>query len=353
MTDTPMLPVRRHEKHWVPDGSVVIGAVDSKNRTTTLFQVHRTLLTDQSEVFASMFSLPQGEGNCQTDYYDGLPYVLLPDTSEEVVALLNVLRDPFTFLERTPFSDTPIRFRPALKMASKYVMTDLRAKLVRAFESEWPLTVEDLEFKDQLLNDYFAHDEHGVRELTGHFKGWPLHLNPEPASAIALAEEFNIETILPAAYYDIMRCAPRSEWDEDFDWSKTVYIGGPPDKPARWACLSAKSYRKIMRLQDIMTEEIMKHFGGLRNHLPRNCGEREEGPCRTTWMKLVEEGGYVAKHVQNRDLFEQLRSLRTRSSRSFIICDECKTSYLKAIQEHRKDSWEVLEEVSRGGVYYG
>ena len=76
------------------DGSVVLGAVDSEKTTTILFRVRRTLLTDQSEVFASMFSLPQGEGNCQTDCYDGLPFVQLHDTAEEVVALLDVLRDP-------------------------------------------------------------------------------------------------------------------------------------------------------------------------------------------------------------------------------------------------------------------
>lgn len=94
MDDIPLLPVRHHERHWVPDGSVVLGAVDSKKTATTLFQVHRTLLTDQSEVFASMFSLPQGEENCQTEIYGDLPVVRLPDTSEEVTALLDVLRDP-------------------------------------------------------------------------------------------------------------------------------------------------------------------------------------------------------------------------------------------------------------------
>ena len=94
MPDIPMLPVKHHEKHWVHDGSLVIGAVDSKKTATTLFRVHRTLLTDQSEVFASMFSLPQGEESCQTDSYEGLPFVQLPDTSEEVAVLLDALRDP-------------------------------------------------------------------------------------------------------------------------------------------------------------------------------------------------------------------------------------------------------------------
>ncbi|KLO13581.1 hypothetical protein SCHPADRAFT_873849 [Schizopora paradoxa] len=352
MPDIPMLPVKHHKRHWIHDGSVVFGAADSKKTKTTLFKIHRTLLTDQSEVFASMFSLPQGEGSCQTDFYDGLPYVLLPDTSEEVVAFLDVLRDPMTFLERTLESDTPIHLRPALKMASKYVMTDLRAKLVRAFESEWPLNVEDLEFRDQLLIDYFNHEDRGVRGSTGNFEGWPLHLIPEPAAAIALAEEFDIDSVLPAAYYDIMRCAPRNEWDEDFDWSETVFLGGPPDKPARWASLPAASYRKMVYLQEVMTEEIMKRFGGLGSHIPRNCREQEEGLCRSTWTELVKQEGHVAEHIQCRDLFTQLRDLRTRSYKS-QICDECKTSYLDKIEQYRKESWDVLQSVSCGDLYYG
>lgn len=86
-------PAKHHEKHWVSDGNVVLGAVDSGKTTTTLFRIHRSLLSDQSEVFACMFSLPQGEGNFQIESYEGLPLVRLHDTSEDLTALLDVLRD--------------------------------------------------------------------------------------------------------------------------------------------------------------------------------------------------------------------------------------------------------------------
>ncbi len=85
------------------------------------------------------------------------------------------------------------------------------------FESEWPLDVEDLGTKDQLLNDYLNHEDDGVREDAFIFSSWPLHFVPEPASAIALAEDYDIDSILPAAYYDILRCSPRVDWDE-FNW---------------------------------------------------------------------------------------------------------------------------------------
>lgn len=57
-----------------------------------------SLLSDQSEVFASMFKLPQGDEDGRMDVYEGMPLVRLPDTSEEVCALLDALRNPLCVL---------------------------------------------------------------------------------------------------------------------------------------------------------------------------------------------------------------------------------------------------------------
>ncbi len=59
--------------------------------------MHRSLLNDQSGVFASVVELPQGTEGLQTDLYGGLPLVRLPDTSAVVFVLLNALRDPMCF----------------------------------------------------------------------------------------------------------------------------------------------------------------------------------------------------------------------------------------------------------------
>ncbi len=86
-------PATYHEKHWVSDGNIVLSAVSAQKEATILYRVHRSLLSDQSEVFTSMFELPQGEGNSQVELYNGLPLVRLPDTAEEVCALLDALRN--------------------------------------------------------------------------------------------------------------------------------------------------------------------------------------------------------------------------------------------------------------------
>lgn len=91
-------PATPHERHWVSDGNVVLCAVSTDKSPASLFRVHKSLLSGHSEVFASMFEIPQCDsengGRCQVELYEGLPVVRLSDTEEEVCALLDALRNP-------------------------------------------------------------------------------------------------------------------------------------------------------------------------------------------------------------------------------------------------------------------
>ncbi len=57
-------------------------------------------------------------------------------------------------------------------MASKYLMGDLRMKLVRIVEQEWPLRLRDMEQRDGTLEKVFDNDSFIDTE-------WPTHLIPE------------------------------------------------------------------------------------------------------------------------------------------------------------------------------
>ncbi len=82
--------------HWVSDGNVVLSAISSDKNRTVLFRIHKSLLSDQSGVFETMFGLPvpQDQENVEAESYEGLPLVRMPDTAEQVEALLNALRCP-------------------------------------------------------------------------------------------------------------------------------------------------------------------------------------------------------------------------------------------------------------------
>ncbi len=171
----------------------------------------------------------------------------------------------------------------------EYIMTALRTHLVRFLENEWPLTVDDLEMKDQLFIEYL-NDDNRVREEKNIFVGWPLYFVPEPASAIALAEEYDVPSILPAAYYDLLRCSPRNRWDSGVDEGR-MHLMCNLDKPARWNCLSGEIFRKLYYLLDALAEESRRQFRILEDFSPdiEECPIGELGQCRPTWTLLVKE----------------------------------------------------------------
>ena len=76
------------------DGNIVLSAVDAATTRTILFRVHMSSLASRSRVFNSMLSLPQGEDDEQTEVHEGSPLVRLPDSAEDVEALLRAIYDP-------------------------------------------------------------------------------------------------------------------------------------------------------------------------------------------------------------------------------------------------------------------
>lgn len=84
----------RHDDLWFSDGNIVLSAVSDDRTNTILFCIHRSSLTRQSEIFESMFDMPQGEGGGLAEVYEEAPLVRLPDSAEEVEELLNAIYDP-------------------------------------------------------------------------------------------------------------------------------------------------------------------------------------------------------------------------------------------------------------------
>ncbi len=126
-----------------------------------------------------------------------------------------------------------------------------------------PLTIDDLEIRDQSLEEFLRNC--GVQRPLG----WPTQFVPEPAAAIALAEDFDIKTILPAVYYDLMRCLTDKGWDEALEADLQFFATNTRmGKPARWDCLSAKSFRKLLRLRDFAEYQSRWELEGVGDHDP-------------------------------------------------------------------------------------
>ncbi len=200
--------------------------------------------------------------------------------------------------EQSKCSDTPLRVRSALLLASKYLMADLRANLIRVVEREWPHSVEDLDERDANLEDYM-YNYMGLDDAIP-CNVWPIKFLPEPASAIALAEEFGISSIMPAAYYDILRCSPSYDWDEESSVSMSPFATRKFRKPARWGCLGPNSLMKMFRLEELLeSDELM--LGLVWYYDVKECEVADE-ICLESWREVTDdamsgEGGRSSRPV--------------------------------------------------------
>jgi hypothetical protein len=89
-------------------------------------------------------------------------------------------------------------------MATKYQFDRLRERIVKHVEADWPQTLEEW---DHLQEDIaqFKNDHPGAEDVHEHF--------PEPVSAIRLARECDIPSILRPAFYHLSTVPPSNHWD--------------------------------------------------------------------------------------------------------------------------------------------
>lgn len=226
-------------------------------------------------------------------------------------------------------------------------MTDLCSKLVRIVEREWPVSVDDLEMKDIPFQDFAKHNHTNMGR-----GGWPVNFVPEPAAAIALAQEFNIESILPSAYYDLTRCTVSRSWDacvaeEGNSFVETCIFQG---KAARWQYLSATDLLKMLRIRELLNGERIKRFKSYFN-LTGECTHpgHSQGICREETDRLMSEAHLESTACSDSypDVLKVLRHLRMKVRLDEELCNYCRNRFSEEIFKRRNEIWRQIEKMSR------
>ncbi|EPQ52331.1 hypothetical protein GLOTRDRAFT_117710 [Gloeophyllum trabeum ATCC 11539] len=222
------------------------------------FKVHKSILCMYSDIFRDMFGVPTP---ADMDMHDGVPMVTLPDDARDVKSFLTCLYTPT--LDRKISAEgvdvlSPY-WRGLLDMATKYFVEPIREFIIRGLEHQYPTNLEawcKLDEKRQALCTLWAN--HCSLDLDECYDS----MVPDPATAIRFAKEFNIPSILPAAFYDL------STIDPELDWTtvraetilKPGHTGGHPysdetldedplfrgERTARWDTLDQADFRRLM-----------------------------------------------------------------------------------------------------------
>ncbi|KAI0639952.1 hypothetical protein C8Q77DRAFT_1046589 [Trametes polyzona] len=252
-TAPPEQTSERHPTLYFDDGTVVLSAL-TQGGVRQHFRVHKSVLCRHSPVIADMFSIPPllaaGSLTCIAETYDGVVHVQMPDSAEEVISFLTMFYDPLGTAYKRFDPNTPVLVEGALKLAMKYECEALRQRLIENLEADWPQTLA--QWDARRAEAIILRSEHSL-QLTGKVGGRYLDDRlPEPASAIRIASDHGVPSILPAAFYQLALLSTDADWDAyraSPGTSKHLRFGA---RTARWRLLDKRDLMRLVHGQKLL-----------------------------------------------------------------------------------------------------
>lgn len=233
----------------------------------------------------------------------------------------------------------PLTVRDVLAMATKYQADALRARIVKHVEADWGTNwstwnmldahIEETTLQYNKLERLFLDDDTMIFCLDDRL--------PEPASAIRLARDFNILSILPAAFYHLASLKVTDDWDrmrtmEDPDG---LLIRSRTQRTARWSMLTGEDWLCLQR-----GKEALKTKGALiltSGHGRATCPGKIEIP----YAEELEGEGGLLRHV--RKLIFQYEP-NVGGPGSVDTCGLCADQLAAMLHDHGTDFWDELRD---------
>jgi hypothetical protein len=173
-----------------------------------------------------------------------------------------------------------------------------------------------------------ALDNHPDLELP-----YPDELLPEPASAIRLARECNIPTILPAAFYHLSRLSIDDDWSKIQRCSEAVKTGCA----AEWSLLTAEDLRCLLQGQAKLRRaprEIL-HFRYHREEWSEVCSSAN----RWELLREIEE-----TCIKSPDVLRVTRDYIEKKNYGDGICHLCSSRIRHDLATFRHALWTLLSD---------
>ncbi|KAF8216779.1 hypothetical protein K438DRAFT_2007552 [Mycena galopus ATCC 62051] len=280
---------------WKTDGSVVLQAANMQ------FRVHWSVLSENSSFFRDMQGLPQPPDQPTVE---GCPIVELSDDDpEDVEHVLKVLYSP-TFLEQKAL---PLPVIAALiRLGRKYDFKNLFDSALARLTSEYPTTLQEYD----ALPDGIGFTS--VEEYPG------LDLD-----IISLATEHSISSILPYAYYYVLRT-----------FSLIQLFDGISRGDGTVACPSGLDLRRcVIARERLLAKQCQPDytFGWTRKDF---CGCTTPAQCRTL------RDGVLSEYLDDADI--GALALPFYILDGFKFCAACTRHAYECMIAGRKKIWDEL-----------
>ncbi|KAH7921351.1 hypothetical protein BV22DRAFT_1019553, partial [Leucogyrophana mollusca] len=335
---------KRHESLYFFDGNIALLA-PKENGANVIFRVHKSILARHSLVFANMFVIhPSQDG----ETHDGIPVVRMPEDTEQTESLLNALYYPENTSSESKTSLThhaplpPDEIRRVLYMATKYKIYHLRRDIIHRLQINWP---QSLAQWDLLEAEFSSMDSLSKQDGNEALRVMYTHLDdcyPEPVSAIRIARECDVPSILPAAFYHLSRLSATVD-----DWNHARgqhHIEGykPPNpgrRTARWDALPASDLLCLIKgRESLIRAELDLVFSDDCGCYGRNAecvGIKKSG--------LLEE--IYAERSRTVDVLAMLRHYVDRTDYGDQICSACCAFMKGRLCRARQTLWTQLPDL--------
>ncbi|KAJ7069643.1 hypothetical protein C8F01DRAFT_1113467 [Mycena amicta] len=306
---------------WFDDGNVVLAtAVDP----ATAFRVHRGVMARHSEVFESMFLVPQPLTE-SVETLDGCQVVRMWDSPVELANLISALYDGVQF--HVACLEDWFHLAGILRLSTKYFINRLRLQAIEYLAQTWSYTLKG---HDDMVEA--ALNTPAVDGLTYPFIH-PLHV-------LTLAREVNVRIVVPSAIYflslyelhDILRA----------DHPKLTKIEHPARPSSVLAPNDIKDYTLMFQKRlDIIFDFVRTVCG--KHQLIAACQSPEA--CTGGFQRLTSRlnHSWIARTGPLHYMSQAVADLTGRGKLG--VCKPCLQAFTQEVAVLRERTWNELPSV--------
>ncbi|KAJ7777275.1 hypothetical protein B0H16DRAFT_1504904 [Mycena metata] len=193
----------QHPKLWFEDGDLVLVANAACGEPIS-FLIHKRTLC-KSPIFKRILLTNDFDLH---PVYNAIVWEVVYSAAD-VAALLQCLYYDLPFNQGEP--TVAVDLGGLLRLCKKYQFADLTARIIAQLRYEWPTSLAVWDIHETRIRSLsIAHAGAVDGQIDAKYLDDRL---PEPASIIALAREFTLPELLPAAFYALALVRPSADYD--------------------------------------------------------------------------------------------------------------------------------------------
>lgn len=229
-------------------------------------------------------------------------------------------------------------------MSNKYEIDRIRDIIVAHLESEWPQTLDEWDLLQNEVNWYKDALSSASDSRVGKVRGRYLDdWFPEPASAVKVAMEFDIPSILPAAFYQLYLTNSQLDFEVcrvplfHLNTGHVDLVSGA--RSTRWSLLTADDTQRL----DEGTRRITHYLSLIQDIILLHGQCPTSSACDGERHKRYIE--FADHKLKDRvDILDVSRELQRESAR-WQVCEICLRDIQAGFKRMRQEFWDELPDL--------